>query len=228
VIKALARNSLNDIYAEASVKVTVTAVSFFKWNYGEDGWIGIPANTGGIVKGIPVKAGGREITRDERGGLVLDGTGKGGIRFIIGSTMNSLTNSPFDSDPVFDPMGKFDFSGKKVLVSIDYEFLGSSGKPGKFLRLQANNNTTAFDNASAVTNWLIAEEEVPAAVSGSPAGKLGGVFDSAESRIAKAGVPGNGEQEQLDAVLSHSFIAVTLPAESGSVLIRSVIIAIED
>jgi hypothetical protein len=227
VIKALARNFLNDVYAEASVRLTVIPVSFFIWEYGEDGWIDIPANSAGMVNDIPVKAGGRGITRDGRGGLILDGTGGGGIRFIIGSTMNALTNSPFDSDQVFDPAGKFDFYGKKARVSIDYEFLGSRGKPGKFLRLQVNNNTTASNNASAISNWLVAEKEVPVSVSGGGVERLEGVFDSAESRIVRPGVPGDGEQEQLEAVLSHSFVAVTLPAESGSVLVRSVIITIE-
>ncbi|MDR2020992.1 MAG: hypothetical protein LBQ14_09535 [Treponema sp.] len=228
VIKALARNTLNDVYAEASVRLTVTAVSFFKWNYAEDGWTDIPANTAATVKSTAVRAGGRAIIRDHnRGGVVLDGTGTSGARFIIGSTMNSLTNSPLASDPVFDALGKFDFSGQKVRVSIEYEFLSSFENPDKFLRLQVNNNTTSSNNASAVTNWLVAEQEVPAAVSAGQMRELSGVFDSAESRIARGGVPGATETEQLEAVLSHSFIALTLSSQSGSVLVRSIIIEME-
>jgi hypothetical protein len=74
-----------------------------------------------------------------------------------------------------------------------------------------NNNTHERVNASAITNWLVAELPQNAASSGT----LSGVFDTRESALSH-GVTGTTRDE----VLANSFVSLVLP--HGRILIRSI------
>ena len=224
VIRALARNFHNDMYAEAAVTVTVIPTSFFKWNYRADGWTAIGANTNAAIRGVVVRAAGVALAGTAEsgasGGFVMDGGASGGSRFIIGSGMASPTNSPFDSDPVYDLSGAFDFRGRCILFSVEYELPPLAEPASRLLRLQINNNTGAADKASAIDNWLAAELSVPADTAGRMRGTLSGVFDGTISRVVKPGVAGNDADEKRDNVLSSSFAAISL--SGGKAIIRAV------
>jgi hypothetical protein len=134
--------------------------------------------------------------------------------------MTSPTNSPFDSDPVYDLSGAFDFRSRLVRFSVEYELPPLSGPASRLLRLQINNNTGAADNASAIDNWLAAELSIPAGVTGRLQGTLSGVFDGTKSLIVKNGVAGNDDIEKRDSVLSRSFAAISF--SGGKAIIRAV------
>ncbi|MDR2542221.1 MAG: hypothetical protein LBC80_02050 [Treponema sp.] len=227
VISVLARNIHNEVNALNECIIEVIPRSFFKWNFRQDGWdelLPLSNNIVGKISETLIRTGTTTVAADTiRGGLVLDGAG---ASLAIGSVLATATNSPFENDPVYDKYGQFNFlegpSGAyplwagRVRVSVDYEILDTS--PGKsLLRIQVNNNTTEQENASAISNWLVAELG-PA----SPYfGILTGVFNNADSVLVKnTGIPGGNDTERRENILSHSFVSLVLP--DGKILIRSI------
>jgi hypothetical protein len=195
IIRVLARNRLNEVYAEAECTVIVIPFSFFKWNFAQDGWTDMAARENafiGKIRDTIIRSGETPVISGN-GGLIIEGPGT----LIIGSGMTTATSSPFPADPIYDPKGEFDFSsvesddfpggpgyeyleGEKlkkkswplwkgrVKIFVDYEIL--SGEPQ--LRIQVNNNTLQRDAASAIDNWLVTELDAGSARSGT----LSGVF----------------------------------------------------
>ena len=109
-IKVMARNSRNEVYAEAECNIIVIPSSFFKWDFQQDGWIDLPALSNAMVGSINekiVRSGETPILADIiNGGLVLEAPGA----LIIGSGMSTPTNSPFSAaGPLFDIGGTMDF-----------------------------------------------------------------------------------------------------------------------
>jgi len=240
-IRLLARNIHNQVYAEAECSIMVIPSSFFKWNYIDDGWFDLDAlnnaMAGKINKKI-IRSGETPILADPvKGGLVLTGPGT----LTIGSGLSTPTNYPFSTTgPLYDIGGTMDFFNgpfvsyfeweqnetqdgfnhvqkKKyyplwknfVKISVDYE---TDNPQISRLRIQVNNNTHEKDNASAITNWLVAELPPGAPASGT----LYGIFNSKESELTR-GVTGVSDVKD---VLSNSFISLVLPA--GSMLIRGI------
>jgi len=224
IITVMARNLYSEVYAEAECIVTVIPNSFFKWSYRTDGWIDLPALNNAIVGKISemlVRAGETDILPDDvRGGLILEGAG---ARLIIGSVMVTPTTTPFQGDPVYDQNGALDFlygpSGdsplwnNRVRISVDYEILSDPG----LLRIQVNNNTGETENASAISNWLVAEM-----TAGSPrSGTLTGIFNNNHSVLVKnAGITALPGKTQLETVLANSFVCLYLPG--GKIIIRGI------
>jgi hypothetical protein len=227
IITVMARNILNEVYAEAECTVTVIPSSFFKWNYKHGYEINLEPRSNyrsnyimGTINEILIRTGENPIIEDQvKGGIILDGADS---RLIIGSGMITATNSPF-SDPVYDEYGQFNFfSGPgadyylwagRVRISVDYEILDTAVNKS-LLRIQVNNNTGGQDNASAISNWLVAE----LSPNSKPQGVLSGVFNKAEAKLVKTtGIPGIN---QLETVLSRSFVCLNLP--DGKLLIRSI------
>ncbi|MCL2128341.1 MAG: hypothetical protein FWH38_08805 [Treponema sp.] len=251
-----AENTFNEAPVYSYVKVTVVPTSYFKWDYRLDGWNGLPAlvstnigmgrNPDGgspyVVVPMLARSGNAEIPEDaERGGMALEGP----AALVIGSSMSTPTNSVYPEDPLFDESAVLDFtsspSGRpslytgKVRISAEYEILAEPA-PRQGLRLQVNNNTGERDNASPVTNWLVAEYTAAFP----RAGTLTGVFDTGAARLApnldqdkkdripwtpkpEAQGPDSPEEieaKQLASVLSKSFVCLSLP--DGKVLIRSI------
>ncbi|MDR0487599.1 MAG: hypothetical protein LBG91_05070 [Treponema sp.] len=257
-IDVRARNALNETVVYSRINITVTPVSYYKWDYQLDGWKDSPAlkpvTVDRIYNKMLVRSGSTPINEDvQRGGLVMEGPST----LIIGSVMSSPTNSVYAEDPLFDESALFNFtkipSDKsttivqppytlKVRLSVDYEILsGPALRQG--MRLQVNNNTEERDNASVLTNWLVAEY-----TSASPgSGTLTGIFDTALAKFEpgldpdrKNRIPGmpsiildpvadsNDVQEikRLRKVLSNSFVCLSVP--DGKVLIRSIRIETAD
>ncbi|MDR2701388.1 MAG: hypothetical protein LBB72_03045 [Spirochaetaceae bacterium] len=242
LISLLARNRLNEVYAQAECTVIVIPFSFFKWNFAEDGWLDVGAHENvfiGKIRDTIVRSGENPVLRDDaHGGLVLEGPGA----IIIGSGMTTATSSAFSNDPVYDQNGEFDFFGgpayeylegqgnlkktpwplwnNRVKISVDYEMIGGSAP----LRIQVNNNTLQRDAASAIDNWLVAELG-PASP---PSGTLSGIFrgngtaqfDPLFDFAKKAAINGSDDEGKLKMVLSHSFVSLALP--DGKVLIRGI------
>ena len=234
-IRVLARNSLNEVYAEAECGITVIPSSFFKWNYIDDGWLELPALSNANMSRINPKiarSGETAILPDEeRGGLVLEGPGV----LIIGSVMSAPTNSPFSSaGPLYDIGGTMDFLNgpsfnylewvnseqelkkkhypmwnKNVRITVYYETENPAASP---LRIQVNNNTLERDNASAITNWFVTELTPNAPSSGA----LSGVFSAKASERH----PAVNSVTSLEDILSNSFVTLALPR--GRILIRSI------
>ena len=229
-VKVLARNGLNEVYVEAECSITVIPSSFFKWSFRQDGWIDMPALSNAIVGKINemvLRSGETPIMADAAGGgLVLEGPSA----LMIGSVLSSPTNSPFPTDPLYDMGAALDFlSGPaftymewenndqiqkkksyplwngRARISVDYATENPARSP---LRIQVNNNTLERNNASAVSNWLVAELPPDAARPGT----LSGIFN------ANVSLPVNGVT--LNDVLSNSFVCLALP--EGKILIRGI------
>jgi len=224
IISVMARNLYNEVYAEAECTVTVIPSSFFKWSYRTDGWIELPALNNAIVGKISemlVRAGETDILQDNaRGGLALEGPG---ARLVIGSVMVTPTTTPFPGDPVYDQNGALDFLegpsrdyplwNKRVRISVDYEILSDPG----LLRIQVNNNTGETENASAISNWLVAELQPNSPRSGT----LTGIFNSSHSILVKnAGITALPGKTPLETVLANSFVCLYLPG--GKMIIRGI------
>jgi hypothetical protein len=234
-VSVMARNPLNEVYAEAECTVIVIPSSFFKWNFRDDGWVDMEAHENVMVGKIgetPVRSGETPIIADiVRGGLVLEGPGA----LIIGSGMTTPTNSTFPDDPAYDVTGELDFLNgpgyfwvegttphneyypfwkDRVKITVEYEIL----RPGQtHLRIQVNNNTLEKYAASAVDNWLVAEMD-----SAVPSGKFTGVYSGKgvakfDPLLDPAKQAGIGE---IDRVLSRSFVCLALP--DGKIVIRSI------
>ncbi|MDR0455337.1 MAG: hypothetical protein LBH20_01470 [Treponema sp.] len=248
IISVLARNRLNEVYAEAECTIVVIPYSFFKWSFREDGWTDMAACENvfiGKIRDTIVRSGETPILANaERGGLVLEGPGT----LIIGSGMATATGSAFDADPVNDKNGEFDFFDgpayeyiegqeylkktpwplwkNRVRITVDYEIL--AGNPQ--LRLQVNNNTLQRDAASALNNWLAAELDTDSSSSGTLVGIFCGNgtadFNPLLTPVKKAGIKdqkGNtiaDDAGKLKMVLSHSFVCLALP--EGKALIRGI------
>jgi hypothetical protein len=248
LLSLLARNRLNEVYAEAECTVIVIPFSFFKWNFAEDGWLDMGAHENvfvGKIRDTIVRSGEKPvITNTAHGGLVLEGPGS----ITFGSGMTTATSSAFPNDPVYDQNGEFDFFGgpayeyfegqgnlkkkswplwkNRVRISVDYEMIGGSAP----LRIQVNNNTLQRDAASAIDNWLVAELG-PASP---PSGMLSGIFcgngtaqfDPLLAPAKKDGIKDsegnstNDDEKKLEGVLSRSFVTLALP--DGKALIRSI------
>jgi hypothetical protein len=244
IISVLARNRLNEVYAQKECTVVVIPFSFFRWNFTRDGWTDMAAYENvfvGKISDTIIRSGETPILAAQ-GGLVLEGPGT----LIIGSGMTTATSSAFDADPINDKNGEFDFFDgpayeyleglgnlkktswplwkNRVKISVDYEIL--SGNPQ--LRIQVNNNTLQRDAASAIDNWLVAE------LDSTPTGELSGIFcgdgtsnfDPLLSSAKKAGITdqkGNtivDDAGKLKMALSHSFVCLALP--DGKILIRGI------
>jgi hypothetical protein len=240
IVSAMARNIHNEVYVQSECTVSVIPRSFFKWDYTTDGWIDLPALSNGIVGRIDdtlVRSGETPVMEDpQRRGIVLEGPGT----LMIGSVLNSPTNSPFDFDPVYDQGGAFNFLDGPSLIydervpnesNTTYTLI-QTNKPYSLwnnkvritidyeitgtglvpLRIQVNNNTLERNNASAIGNWNVAE--LPDNASGS--GTLTGIFNASAAELSAraTGIV------SLDDVLKNSFVCLSLP--EGKLIIRSI------
>jgi len=197
----------------------------FEWDYNEDGWTNLAANANGSHDSKNIRAGGQDLnSHATEDGVILN---EGG-RFIIGG---STTSVPTTSTTVTDTGGQFNFSsaitaGRTIKISIDYKVLNNTGsQSNKFLRIQVNNNTTT-NNASVLNNWEVARGQID---SGSfpQEGTLSGIFNPGSATLTTAALELPTPLD-LQTVLSQSLIAITLPGNSGSVLIKSVKIEYTD
>lgn len=281
LITARASNIYNEVPVFKQINVRVIPTSYFKWDYRIDGWRDIHALTSGEVDRIYYKvwayAGISPVLEDEElGGFILEGP----ATLVFGSTMSTLTNSPYEEDPLFDSNAMFNFAVSpngnmfggprypatmpgnvnhphpqagllindsmytgKVKISVEYEILTEpTFRQG--LRIQVSNNTIERDEASVLSNWLVAEynSNMPSS------GILSGIFDLNEaqraSHINEMLIPGlpeihleitneagtqilyPGDSTEIIAekrqrmIRSRVFVCLSLP--DGKVLIRSV------
>lgn len=203
----------------------------------------------GRIYNMLTRTGNAPIHEDPvRGGLVMEGPATLVIGSVMPSPTNSVYGEDplFDDGALLNftripsdknPPASFQPYSLKVKIEAEYEIL-SDPAPRQGLRLQVNNNTEERDNASVFVNWLVAEY-----TSASPrTGILSGVFDTAAAafdplldpdkkdripemiRWQSSTSPDNAaedkEARQLHAVLSHSFVCLSLP--DGKVLIRNI------
>ena len=238
VISVMSRNVRNQVYAEAECTITVIPSSFFKWNYRQDGWINANAYENiiiGSINPIIARTGETPIIADTvKGGFIMEGP----ALLSIGSVMGTPTNSPFQDEPLYDIGGAINFYNgpvfnhiehwgavpkpyyyplwnKRARITIEYETEDPASSP---LRIQVNNNTLERDNASTVSNWLIAELQSDA----SPSGSLSGIFNANVSALTLRA----GGSITIEEILSNSFVCLALP--EGKIIIRSIVIESAD
>ena len=232
-INVRGENAYNEVPVHGQVRVTVVPISYFKWDYQQDGWNELSAlrtNRIGFFNML-VRSGDTTIAEDaEFGGMILESPSV----FVIGSVMASSTSSVYDEDPLYDENALLNFTESpskrpelyngRIRISVDYEVLVEPARR-QGLRIQVNNNSTDRDNASVINNWLVAEYTAASPHSGT----LSGVFNAneadfdpfAESSPKFESIGGVVDRDaKLQAVLSKSFVCLAVP--DGKVLIRSI------
>jgi len=111
IVTIRAKNAYNEMPIFKEINITVTPSSYYKWSYQKDGWRDIPPLSARTVDEIYNRmilyAGTSAVYEDsDLGGFVLEGP----ATLVIGSTMATPTNSPYDEDPLFDQNSQLNFA----------------------------------------------------------------------------------------------------------------------
>ena len=221
-----------DTEIEASFITGSNPNLLWSWSY-EDDWVtdgtlavstatsnGLPLvnDNSQMVNGKTVSAGARTVEfNTTEGGIVINGT-DGGPRFAIGSK-----NAPVNySASTWDPNGEFDFSTRRIKITVVAKSLTYTGSATNNFRIMINNNTgtatnTILNNASntwqATSNTLA--EATPIEFEFNPV--TAGFQNQTTFETANPGV-------SLQQALANSFVGIAMTNSAATVLIKSITI----
>jgi len=111
IVTIRAKNAYNEMPLFKEINITVIPSSYYKWSYKKDGWRDIPPLSARTVDEIYNRmilyAGISAVNENsDLGGFVLEGP----ATLIIGSTMATPTNSPYEEDPIIDQNSQLNFA----------------------------------------------------------------------------------------------------------------------
>ena len=111
IVTIRAKNAYNEMPMFREINITVTPASYYKWSYKKDGWRDIPPLSARTVDEIYNRmimyAGTSAVYENsDLGGFILEGP----ATLVIGSTMATPTNSPYEEDPIIDQNSQLNFA----------------------------------------------------------------------------------------------------------------------